>query len=305
MSKLNLVYDIVNLTPADANPVEANYNTIQQFVNQELIERDGSVAMRAELLLSNDPLTPLGAATKQYVDGVLPIGMITPFGGVGSPPGGKWLECNGAELATTDYPDLYAVLGTRYVTGTPAGGRFNLPNLVGKFPMGAGGTDALGTVGGSRNAVVVAHNHPIDHTHSAGTTGQDNAEHTHGVPNHQHSLNINSGTESAVHDHKIAGVGAAANLGPTTAGVVGDDPASGFAELWSTGQETAPHYHNVAGFTDVTGSTTTTGRSAIHQHTFQTPAFAGTSGAASGAAATASDKNLPPYLAVTWIIRAA
>ena len=75
-------YDLLNYTPASASPVEANFNRIEQHINQELIERDGTVAMRAQLKLVGDPVAPLDAAPKQYVDQVLPIGIIMMYGGV-------------------------------------------------------------------------------------------------------------------------------------------------------------------------------------------------------------------------------
>lgn len=69
MTKLDLPYDLANKTPADANPVETNFNRTELHINQELIERDGSVAMRAALRLANStPVDPLDAASKGYVD---------------------------------------------------------------------------------------------------------------------------------------------------------------------------------------------------------------------------------------------
>jgi len=122
MTKVNLVFDLANLTPADANPPEANFNKLESHINSEVIERDGSVSMRQQLRLVGDPVNDLDAAPKQYVDQVLPIGAIVPFGGAATPPGGRWLVCDGTEYQTADYPDLYAVIGTAYVTGTPSAG---------------------------------------------------------------------------------------------------------------------------------------------------------------------------------------
>jgi hypothetical protein len=68
MTKITLPYDLANKTPADAIPPETNFNRIEQHINQELIERDGSVAMRAQLRLVGDPVGVLDAAPKQYVD---------------------------------------------------------------------------------------------------------------------------------------------------------------------------------------------------------------------------------------------
>lgn len=68
MTKITLPYDLANKTPADAIPPESNFNRIEQHINQELIERDGTVAMRAQLRLFADPVNVLDAAPKQYVD---------------------------------------------------------------------------------------------------------------------------------------------------------------------------------------------------------------------------------------------
>jgi len=68
MAKITFPYNLVNDTPADANPVESNFNRIEQYINQELIERDGSVSMRQALRLAGDPVSALDAAPKQYVD---------------------------------------------------------------------------------------------------------------------------------------------------------------------------------------------------------------------------------------------
>ena len=70
MAKLDVTYDILNDAPASASPVEANFNRIEQHINQEVIERGGTVAMVAQLQLVGDPVTPLDAAPKQYVDAI-------------------------------------------------------------------------------------------------------------------------------------------------------------------------------------------------------------------------------------------
>jgi microcystin-dependent protein len=298
MTKLSLAYNIANLTPADANPVEANYNRIEQHINQELIERDGSVAMQAELLLANDPTTPLGAATKQYVDQVLPIGMITPFGGTGSPPGGKWMACDGTELEAASFPALFAVIGTAYVVGTVTSGRFNLPDLRQRFPMGAG-TTAIGSRGGTADAVVVDHTHAITHTHAAGTTGNDAPDHSHSGAAHSHSVNITTDTIGA-HGHNIPN--SASLVAAFGTGIAAGTGASSFQTYQHL--DSGSHAHNVNGATGNTAASFGSGRSVVHQHPFQTPAFTGNSGAATNGA-SGTNANLPPYVALTWIIRVA
>jgi microcystin-dependent protein len=313
VTKISLQYDIVNFTPADANPVEANYSRVAQHINQELIERDGSVGMRAELLLADDPLTPLGAATKQYVDQVLPIGMMMPFGGVSSPPGGKWLTCDGTELATAEYPALFAVIGNYYVIGTPTAGRFNLPDLRQRFPCGAQpGATEVGARGGSADAIVAPHTHPIDHAHLGGATATENVAHYHNTPDHLHGLNNNTGNESADHDHLSAPGTTVIRSNPfaPAAWLQGGPAGSGWpvdqfdlANV-ATGGRRQDHYHYLGGTTGAADRSLSTGtESANHAHGFDTPNFAGASGAASGAATTAVGQNLPPFVAMTWIIR--
>jgi microcystin-dependent protein len=61
------------------------------------------------------------------------IGVIKMFAGTYAPQG--WLFCQGQELLVSQYTTLYSILGNQYGGNTQ---RFNLPNLSGHIPMGAG-----------------------------------------------------------------------------------------------------------------------------------------------------------------------
>lgn len=64
-----------------------------------------------------------------------PVGTIVAFAG-DVPPAG-WLRCDGTEKSMADYPALAKVLDVKY--GTPKGlGQFVLPDLRGRFALGAG-----------------------------------------------------------------------------------------------------------------------------------------------------------------------
>ena len=64
-----------------------------------------------------------------------PVGAIIMFGGSGIPSG--WVMCNGASvLRAGPYGDLFAVIGVIY--GSVDGTHFNLPDMKGAFPRGAG-----------------------------------------------------------------------------------------------------------------------------------------------------------------------
>jgi hypothetical protein len=307
MVKLDLQYDLVNGTPATASPPQANFSRTEQYVNQELINRDGSVAMSAQLRLSGDPLVALDAAPKQYVDAAMPIGSMVMFGGVAAPAGGKWLLCDGADLESSTYPDLFAAIGTSY-GGT--GGHFNLPNLTQRFPMGAAPTRAVGSTGGGTDAIVPPHTHPIDHTHAGGTTGNTDLTHSHG-DDHQHTGTTAGANRRHLHqlpDVTVIQVTAAPTFYTHVTGGGGFDIASTQFNLNSlnTGVDSPTHEHDfTTNFKSQQGYGATTGNGlGVHGHTFQTPAHGGSSGAASGAAASAVDGRLPPYVIVNYLIRA-
>jgi microcystin-dependent protein len=299
VAKIDLQYDILNYTPASASPPQANFNRIEQHINQEVIERGGTVAMTAQLKLVGDPVAPLDAAPKQYVDQMLPIGIIMMYGGAGTPPGGRWATCNGAELEVSTYPALFAVVANSFSPpGTPAG-RFHLPNLQGRFAYGG----VPGTTGGTADAAVVAHDHSIDHNH--GTTGTDSPDHTHAGVDHLHGVNINSGGDSVNHTHSID-IGEVIRYNPfvpvNRLQLVGSGGLP--YDHWNTtgvqvGGHSVGHFHNVNGSTGgADRSLTTGGATARHAHTV--PALVGRSG---NTGAVGTNANLPPYVGVAHIMR--
>lgn len=112
-----------------------------------------------------------GAASFSSVPtGVLPPGVIVPYGGlVASPPTG-WLFCNGAAVSRTTYAALFAILGTAHGAGDGST-TFNLPDLRDKYVIGAYAdasskaqttiTGASTQTGGSKDAIVVSHTHTV------------------------------------------------------------------------------------------------------------------------------------------------
>jgi len=71
--------------------------------------------------------------------GVLPIGALVPFAGAGVIPPEGFLFCDGSEVTISDYADLFQVIGYTYkAIGQLLGvGTFALPDLRGRFPLGA------------------------------------------------------------------------------------------------------------------------------------------------------------------------
>jgi microcystin-dependent protein len=71
-----------------------------------------------------------------------PTGCMFPYGGASAPAatvGGvaAWLLCDGTAVSRTTYAALFAVLGTTYGAGNGST-TFNLPDLRGRVPIGAG-----------------------------------------------------------------------------------------------------------------------------------------------------------------------
>ncbi len=94
------------------------------------------------------------------------LGEIRIFAGNYAPQ--NWMICNGAQLRIADYQALYSLVGTTY--GGDGVNNFNIPNLVGRLPIGQGTGPGLtarqiGQTGGAdtvqltSSATVGAHTH--------------------------------------------------------------------------------------------------------------------------------------------------
>jgi microcystin-dependent protein len=68
----------------------------------------------------------------------VPVGVVHPFAGSTAPDG--WLLCDGSAVSRTTYADLFSVIGTIYGSGDGST-TFNLPDMRGIFPKGAGTTN--------------------------------------------------------------------------------------------------------------------------------------------------------------------
>ena len=95
----------------------------------------------------------------------LPIGMITPFGGLISETPQDWLLCDGSEVLIAEYQNLFNVIKYNFKDQTLVqAGRFALPDLRGRMTMGldnmggesanrvtSSAADTLGNVNGSQD----------------------------------------------------------------------------------------------------------------------------------------------------------
>ena len=237
-------------------------------------------------------------------------------------PSPKWLIADGAEISTTTYADLFALIGHTYATN-PGGGNFTLPDFRERLPIGLAPTTALNTLGETAGS--------WDHRHTQSNHQHAGGSHTHSVPasdssggSHTHT-NTSTGS-SGSHGHTLSGSvessshfirftsNASTDIFPTTSagrtfeggrtGTTGHNHA-----LWSL-DSTTTHAHNVGTLAVVTASghthTTSVTGSTTDSHSHATSANTGT-----GSATTANDgggnntgTGNPPVLVVNFLLRA-
>ena len=233
----------------------------------------------AEAEWANDVIAALSALTAQ-LNAITPIGTMLPYGGDSAPGGGFWLLARGDSVSKTTYSALYAVYADKFGLGRPAppAGNFWLPDMRGQVPTGVspGGAyaDIVGRTFGSTDAVAVVHAH---------TTPPHN--HTLGGHTHVGTTSNQVGT----HYH-LGGDGGASLLAGTNQG-------NGIYATFLPQETIAALYF--AG---------TDANHGDHVHTFSTsgPSTDSSSAAPStdNAGVSGSLRNLPPGVAVNYIIRA-
>lgn len=151
----------------------------------------------------------------------VPVGSVVPFAGASAPAG--WLACDGSEVPRSQYPALFAAIGTAYGEGDGST-TFSLPNLLGRVPVGAGSPDGhvdfdLGHTGGEVEVALAVENLPA-HKHSASTSS---------TGAHNHSLYIKQDASKG-----------------TTAQRVYPSAEGGGEWKWSSAvQETGAHTHTI------------------------------------------------------------
>jgi microcystin-dependent protein len=180
----------------------------------------------------NTALSDADFATTALLEARVPVGAVNMWV-TGTAPSG-WLLCQGQAVSRTTYSGLFSVLGTTYGAGDSST-TFNLPDLRGRVPMGAG-TGAGGGVtstgfptGGAALTARTLGGFTGDertpkHTHSnalTGTTSFASASHTHIVNNDgTWAYHLGNGlyyTEGST----IANVGYVTTQGPSAAPSVG------------------------------------------------------------------------------------
>lgn len=173
-------------------------------------------------------------------------------------------------------------------------GTLGTPNLTDRFVIGAGINYGVGSIGGSKDAEVIAHTHTGtsdsagDHGHTASTGSAGNHGHSMGsAGSHRHrsGYRIYASYSSIYYVYgKISGTtGNGYGAGSLQANAI---------QEWNSTEGSHTHSINSNG---AHTHTVTVDNNGAHTHTFTTDS--------TGVAGT--DKNLPPYYALAYIMRTA
>jgi hypothetical protein len=224
-----------------------------------------------------------------------PVGVPKPYMGAAAPTG--YGLCNAdTPYDGALYPELAAMFdtGAACINGPTTAGHFLLPDLRGKFLVGLHGGigvfDTLHETGGSKDSIIVTHAHTATqpaHGHAVSVQG-GNADHYHGTGDggaHSHSVDGGDFGDRIVVSYGSNIVGA----------FLASD--SGY-DIAYTHFDAAPNHNH--------GNTGGASGAANHGHgtnqSDATPAIT-VNNATGGASGT--DKNLPPYRVVNYIMRLA
>jgi len=275
MATLTIPNSFVAGARAIAADVNANFTTVKNFIETNLVQVDGTVKATTASI-TDDAITEAKVADA-LLEKLAPTGSINQYAGANAPTG--WMLCDGSEVAIASYTALYNVLtanGTQFPYGANTNGsggagstHFRVPNLKGRVPVGFDSTqtefDALGETGGAKTHTLTTSEMP-SHGHSVGVVNNGGHGHSISGGDHTHDVPSRSTTSTAVHSHG----------------------GSRFAESPSTGTTNG----NIAT------------ASAGHSHTMDTSGDHGHTVNQSDAGGGAAHNNLQPYIVLNYIIKA-
>jgi microcystin-dependent protein len=265
-----------------------------------------------------------GPPGPQGLTGVAPTGAVFMWPVATAPSG--YLLCDGTSYNITTYQNLYNVLGTSYNIAGDAAGTFRVPDMRGKFGLGASTTYALSPAasakGGEVNHALAlgelaahthtlsAHTHVHSHTHTMGNHTHLGANHLHDLQGHTHAgVNHLHDLQNHVHGYSYGapsvvslaggptGIYQCVNASANTGGPSPNNTGAADRDLTTAG----PNINNT-GWADrglTTGGPSTNTSDGPNTATTVGPSIDATSSIGSGTA----HNNMPPFQTLNFIIR--
>lgn len=294
--------------------------TVTGFTAERMLEIENSTVVDGEIVGDNLILKrrdggEIDAGVVRGEQGIpgppAPVdpGIIAMYGGE-IPPAG-FLLCNGQAVSRTTYAALFTAIGVLHGAGDGTT-TFNVPDMQLRFPIGKGSAahaDVIGEKGGSKDSVPIQHDHDIDHSHAV-------ANHQH-VMTHTHTAGANQETQEHTHgvdiNSDIRGDhlhGWSQSDFPYVAGASGYPytmaPNGGMLMAKWGQNDNGAHQHRILGGTG--------GRSSAHTHSVNVSTHSDPTGLAgaqtlnhtgksAAAGVVGTDKNLPPYIVINYIIK--
>lgn len=236
--------------------------------------------------------------------GNVPTGVVVPFaalpiafGPLESAVPNGWLLCSGQAVSRTTYADLFHLIGTTYGAGDGST-TFNVPDLRGRMILG---NDNMG--GTSANRVTDTAADGLGGTDGSATVALTEAQlasHDHSISGGSHSHTASSATGGGHSHGGFTGYDGDHNHGPALGSsfVVGgydggwDLNTSGVLPVGGANTDTESTHRHIINADSGHTHTITVNSSASHSHTI--------GNAGSGQA----HDNMPPYMAMPFIIKA-
>lgn len=197
-------------------------------------------------------------------NGAIPVGGVTMFGGLSAAIPFNYLPCDGRSLNTTEFADLFNVIGYRY---GGSGTSFGLPNLFSTSAVKTLSSDNTSTSGnlGTDQKFSTGHTHTLN-SHSS--TGHSHTLNSHSSTGHTHTLGASTGnggvdhfhggntnsTSSTLHSHSYTKPNSGSVTNTGGANIIG---STGHTHDIGTGLSSAfNHAHNAAANVNATNADT-------------------------------------------------
>lgn len=174
-----VVMRIANITAVES-AVGRRVQTNQTGTAWLYRSEDANLAVGDRVWLISQGAVVVVAGRLSGEPGAVPIGAVQMFAGASAPVG--WLVADGSAISRSTYAALFTLLGTTYGAGNGTT-TFNIPNLVGRMPLGVSGSHALGTSGGAETTTLSSGQLP---------------SHSHSIPEAAGSTTVQSGSGATV-----------------------------------------------------------------------------------------------------------